>query len=94
MMPNFEWDEEKARGNLSKHEVSFEEAATVFSDLLSVTIADPEGRAGEERWIHIGTSDKGRILVVVYTERGGNIRIISCRKATRTERRSYEEGTQ
>ena len=93
MTPNFEWAEEKARANLRKHKVSFDEAITVFSDPLSVTILDPEPTVGEQRYIGIGTSDKGRILVVVYTELGANIRIISCRKATRTERRSYEEGT-
>jgi len=89
---NFEWDEEKAKANLKKHKVSFDEAATVFSDPFSITILDPDHSVGEERYIDIGTSDKGRVLIVVYTERGMNIRIISCRKATLTERRRYEEG--
>jgi len=89
---NFEWDEEKAKANLKKHKVSFDEAATVFSDPFSITILDPDHSVGEERYIDIGTSDKGRVLIVAYTERGMNIRIISCRKATLTERRRYEEG--
>lgn len=92
MKPNFEWDEEKAQANLRTHKVSFDEATTVFSDPFSITIPDPDHSTGEERYIDIGTSDKGRLLVVSYTERGTNIRIISCRKATPTERRRYEEG--
>ena len=88
----FEWNEEKASANLRRHKVSFDEAATVFSDPFSNTIADPDHSTDEERYIDIGTSDKGRVLVVSYTERGTNIRIISCRKATPTERRRYEEG--
>jgi len=92
MTLNFEWDEEKAKTNLKNHRVSFDEATTVFSDPLSITIPDPDHSADEQRSIDIGSSDRGRILVVVYTERGTNIRIISCRKATPTERRRYEEG--
>jgi uncharacterized DUF497 family protein len=92
MKPNFEWDEEKAQANLRTHKVSFDEATTVFSDPFSITIPDPDYSTDEERYIDIGTSDKGRLLVVSYTERGTNIRIISCRKATPTERRRYEEG--
>lgn len=92
MTLNFEWDEEKAKTNLKNHRVSFDEATTVFSDLFSITISDPDHSADEQRYIDIGSSDRGRILVVVYTERGTNIRIISCRKATPTERRRYEEG--
>jgi hypothetical protein len=92
MTLNFEWDEEKAKTNLKNHRVSFDEATTVFSDPLSITIPDPDHSADEQRYIDIGSSDRGRILVVVYTERGTNIRIISCRKATPTERRRYEEG--
>lgn len=91
MKLNFEWDEEKAKANLKQHKVSFDEGATVFSDPFSITIPDPDHSTDEERYIDIGTSDKGRILIVSYTERGTNIRIISCRKATPTERRSYEE---
>ncbi|MBI5182317.1 MAG: BrnT family toxin [Nitrospirae bacterium] len=92
MRLNFEWDEEKARENLKKHKISFEEATTVFLDSFSMTISDPDHSAEEQRYIDIGISDKGRTLVVVYTERGSNIRIISCRKATSSERKLYEEG--
>jgi len=92
MTLNFEWDEEKAKTNLKNHRVSFDEATTVFSDPFSITIPGPDHSADEQRYIDIGSSDRGRILVVVYTERGTNIRIISCRKATPTERRRYEEG--
>lgn len=92
MKPNFEWDEEKAKANLKKHRINFDEATTVFSDPFSITIPDPDHSVGEERYIDIGSSDKGRLLIVVYTERGTNIRIISCRKATLTERKLYEEG--
>ena len=92
MKPNFEWDEEKARTSLQKHKVGFDEATTVFSDPFSITIPDPDHSVDEERYIDIGTSDKGRVLIVFYTERGMNIRIIGCRKATPTERRRYEEG--
>ncbi len=92
MKPNFEWDEEKAKANLKQHKVSFDEGATVFSDPFSITIPDPDHSTDEERNIDIGTSDKGRVLIVSYTERGTTIRIISCRKATPTERRRYEEG--
>ena len=90
---NFEWDADKARENYRKHRVSFEEGITVFGDPFSITIDDPDHSADEQRYIDIGTSEKGRVLVVSYTERGGSIRIISCRRATRSERRRYEEGT-
>jgi uncharacterized DUF497 family protein len=89
---NFEWDEEKARTNLKKHRIAFDEAATVFGDPLSITIADPDHSSEEQRFIDIGASSRGRLLVVVYTERGANIRIISCREATPAERKRYEEG--
>ncbi len=92
MKPCFEWDEEKAKANLKQHKVSFVEGATVFSDPFSITIPDPDHSIDEERYIDIGTSDRGRVLVVSYTERGANIRIISCRKATPTEQRCYEKG--
>ncbi len=93
MRLNFEWDEKKAKVNLEKHRVSFDEATTVFVDPLSITIPDPDHSAEEQRYIGIGSSDKGHILIVVYTERGSNIRIISCRKATPSERKLYEEGS-
>lgn len=88
---NFEWDEEKARENYRKHKVRFEEGLTVFSDPLTITIDDPDHSVDEQRYIDIGTSAKGRVLAVSYTERGSRIRIISCRRATPTERRQYEE---
>lgn len=87
----FEWDEEKAKANLKKHRVGFEEAATVFIDPFSISTPDPDHSVDERRYIEIGNSDKGRVLVVVYTERSSNIRIISCRKATPSERKFYEE---
>ncbi len=88
---NFEWDAEKAEANLKRHSISFEECTTIFSDPLSVTISDPDHSIGENRYIDIGHSARGRILLVVYTEREDNIRIISCREATRRERGYYEE---
>ena len=91
MKLSFEWDEEKAKANLKKHKVGFDEAATVFTEPYSITIHDPDHSADEQRYIDIGTSDKGRVLVVVYTERGSHIRIVSCRKATSSERKLYEE---
>jgi uncharacterized DUF497 family protein len=91
MKLSFEWDEEKAKANLKKHRVGFDEATSVFADPYSLTIHDPDHSADEQRYIDIGTSDKGRVFVVVYTERGSNIRIVSCRKATPSERKLYEE---
>ena len=91
MKLSFEWVEEKAKANLKKHRVSFDEATTVLIDSFSITIPDPDHSVDEQRYIDIGSSDNGRVLVVVYTERGSNIRIISCRKATLSERKRYEE---
>ena len=91
MKLRFEWDEEKAKVNLKKHRIDFDEAATVFTDPFSITIHDPDHSADEQRYIDIGSSAAGRVLVVVYTERGSKIRIVSCRKATLTERKLYEE---
>lgn len=88
---DFVWDEAKAASNQAKHDVSFVEAATVFNDPLSVTIADPDHSADEERWILIGHSYRQRLLFVSYTEQEGNPRLISARKATRLETRVYEE---
>jgi len=90
MKSNFEWDEKKAKINIDKHGVSFEEATSVFQDESSLTRKDTTHSIDEERFIDIGLSSKGRILVVAYTERGNNIRIISSRKATPTERKAYE----
>jgi uncharacterized DUF497 family protein len=90
--PTFEWDPRKAIANLRKHSVSFEEALTAFADPLSMTIPDPDNAAGEERCLLVGTSVRGRLVVAAHVERGQNIRIISARRATRRERRDYEEG--
>jgi len=87
----FEWDSRKARSNLAKHGVSFEEAATVFGDPLSLTIPDPEHSLPEKRYITMGRAFNGKLLVVVHTERGDNIRIISARRASRRERKFHEE---
>jgi uncharacterized DUF497 family protein len=88
----FEWDEGKALENYRKHKVKFEEGVEVFSDPFSITISDPDHSINEQRYIDIGASAKGHILVVSYTERNRKIRIISCHKALRIERRKYEEG--
>ena len=88
----FEWDESKAQANKEKHGVSFEEAKTVFNDPFSITIHDPDHSEGEDRYLDVGLSATGRILVVSYTERRDSIRIINSREATRTEQRNYEEG--
>jgi uncharacterized DUF497 family protein len=89
--PEFEWDDEKAISNLKKHDVSFEEGATIFNDPLIITIFDPGHSEIEERYISIGISVQGRLLVVVHTERDERVRLISCRKATNTERKAYEK---
>ena len=86
----FEWDEKKAYQNIKKHGVSFEEAATVFSDPLSITIYDPLHSKDEDRFVILGMSNKNRILVVVHTDRDDRIRIISARKAIKKERKQYE----
>jgi len=88
---NFEWDREKAASNLDKHGVSFEEAATAFGDPLSGTILDPDSSDDEERYVLIGQAFSGRLVVVVHTDRGESVRLISARLATRSERRSYEQ---
>jgi uncharacterized DUF497 family protein len=88
----FEWDEKKAKTNLKKHGVSFEEAITVFGDPFALTIYDPLHSEDEERFIALGESNRRRLLVVVFTERGDKIRIISSRVASRGERKDYEEG--
>ncbi len=88
----FEWSENKAASNLSKHGVSFEEAKTVFEDPLYVDFYDPDHSEDEERYLIVGQSSRGRLLIVSYTERGDSIRLISARELTRTERSAYEEG--
>jgi len=78
MGATFEWDEAKAILNEQKHGISFEEAATIFADPLALTIVDEAHSDEEDRFVDIGESSSGRLLVVVYTERGETIRIISC----------------
>lgn len=89
----FQWNKKKARQNLRKHKVSFEEASTVLGDTLSRTIDDPLHSEVEARYVIIGQSARGRLLVVVHTMRGDSIRIVSARVATRQERKDYEEGS-
>jgi uncharacterized DUF497 family protein len=88
---DFQWDENKASVNQAKHGVTFEEAATVFADPLSLTISDPAHSQKEDRFVTLGTSHNGKLLVVVHTDRGDSVRIISARRATRKERKNYEE---
>jgi uncharacterized protein len=87
----FEWDADKAASNLRKHGVSFDEAVTAFGDALSVLLPDPDHSAGEERYLVMGVSTQGRLLVVAFVERPPRTRIISARLATRRERHDYEE---
>jgi uncharacterized DUF497 family protein len=89
----FEWDEVKAKANLKKHKVSFEEGKTIFNDPFLFTFLDDKHSANEGRYINIGLSANRRVLILTHTERQGKIRIISCRKATSRERRFYEENT-
>jgi uncharacterized DUF497 family protein len=88
----FEWDPEKAAGNVRRHRVSFNEAATVLDDPLSTTFPDEAHSEGEMRFVTVGVSQRGRLLVVAHTERNDTIRIISARRATRRERELYEQG--
>lgn len=89
-MLNFEWHTEKALKNIKRHNIPFEEASTAFSDPLSLTIDDPLHSDDKQRFVLIGQSYKKRILIVIHTERGDNIRIISARKASKRERTYYE----
>ena len=86
----FEWDPKKAAANLTKHGVSFQEATTVFDNLLSVTVPDPDHSFEEHRLIIVGESHRGRVLIVSHVERGERIRIVSARELTRAERDVYE----
>jgi uncharacterized DUF497 family protein len=88
----FEWDEGKAASNESKHGVAFTEAMTVFGDPLSLTGYDPDHSDGEDRFITMGLSVDGRLLIVSHTDREERIRIISARVATKAERKDYENG--
>lgn len=91
MTPRFDWDAAKARENLRKHGISFDEAQTVFSDDQALLLDDPDHSAAEERFVLLGLSAKLRVLVVVHAlrEQGEVIRLISARRATRTERAQY-----
>jgi uncharacterized DUF497 family protein len=91
MALRFSWNRRKAEENLRKHRVSFDEATTVFDDPLSVTIPDPDHSVDEQRFLLLGVSNRGRLLVVAHSERDDSIRIISARRADRQERRTYEE---
>ena len=88
----FEWNRDKAEANLSKHGISFDEAKTVFDDPLYIDFYDPDHSDEEERYIIVGQSQQHRLLIVAYTERGGRIRLISAREATRMEKNAYEKG--
>ena len=90
MSLTFEWDDAKAASNVEKHDVTFEEASTVFKDSLSLTISDPLHSADEPRFVTVGESAERAVLVVVHTQRDTKIRVISAREATRKERRDYE----
>lgn len=89
--PSFEWDPNKAELNLEKHGVAFEEATSVFADLMFITVVDDEHSIDEERYITIGMSAQGRLLMIAHTDRDGRIRIISVRKATKAEEQFYVE---
>jgi uncharacterized protein len=88
----FEWDKDKAVSNLIKHGVSFDEAKTVFDDPLFVDFDDPKHSRAEARYLIIGESNQGRLLMTAYTERGESVRLISSRLVTPVERKAYESG--
>ena len=88
----FEWDARKAAENRRKHRVSFEEASTVFGDPLAITFPDPDHSVGERRHLTFGLSGEGRLLAVSHIDRRDVVRIISARRALRSERRIYEQG--
>jgi uncharacterized DUF497 family protein len=86
----FEWDLRKAAANLKKHDVTFQEATSVFRDPLSITTSDPDHDSTASRFLDLGLSHRARLLVVSYIERNGGLRIISARRATRAEQSQYE----
>ncbi len=94
MIAFFQWDKDKAKTNLKKHGISFEEASTVFHDTQSLTIHDPLHSTGEDRFVIVGYSCTRHLLVVVHVDHGDRIRIISARRVTRKERKIYEEEKQ
>lgn len=87
-----DWNKNKVASNLSRHGISFEESKTVFDDPLYVDFYDPYHSEDEERYLIVGESNRGRLLIVSYTERGDSIRLISAREVTRTEREAYKNG--
>ena len=87
----FEWDPKKAGSNAFKHGATFDKASTVFGDPLVLVMPDPDHSHGEERFLLLGLSNRRRLLVVAFAERGTRTRLISARRATRGERRLYEE---
>lgn len=94
---NFEWDPNKAKSNISKHKISFEDASSVFKDENAISIYDDKHSSQEDRWVTIGLDIKTRTLVVIHTfitidENNCNIRVISARKATKQEKLIYQEG--
>jgi uncharacterized protein len=91
MALRFSWDPAKAAANVSKHHLSFPEAATAFGDPLSITIADPVHSIDEERFLLVGLTKQGRLVIVAHRTVGDEIRLISARLATRRERTTYEE---
>ncbi len=88
----FEWDDGKAQSNLAKHGVSFDDAASIFGDPLAVTWHDPDHSEEEDRFLTIGSSERGKLLIVAHTDRGDRIRIINARPTTTAERKGYENG--
>ena len=87
----FEWDTEKAARNMERHQVSFEEAATVLDDPMFITLVDEEHSQDEERYVTLGLSSRGRLLMLAHTDREGQVRIISARQATKKEEQFYAE---
>ena len=91
MKPKFEWDPDKAKKNYSKHGIDFNEASSIFGDPMFITFLDEEHSFKEERYITIGLSSKGRLLLVAHAEQSDSIRIISARRATKNEEKFYQE---
>lgn len=91
MALEFEWDAAKAASNEAKHGVPFREAASAFADPLGRIVEDPRHSVGEARFVLLGLSERQRLLAVMFTERGETVRLISARRATRHEQRTYEE---
>lgn len=88
----FEWDVKKAKSNVRKHGVTFDEATTVFADPLSLLMPDPDHSFDEERYVILGISNRHELLIVAFAERPPRTRLISARRAMPAERRLYEEG--